>query len=87
MSAGLFLLVFIGLLLFIGFLTFGASWLTNYSATERGGRKRDLVSAKQKLAVSQRALRAIASGDRGNPVLDAQLALDEVERLEMKELN
>lgn len=42
---------------------------------------------KRKVAVLSKALRNIANGTSGLPVLDAQNALDELEQLEIKELN
>lgn len=42
---------------------------------------------RAKRMVAERAIREIASGSSGNPVLTAQLALDDIGNLDMKELS
>lgn len=46
-----------------------------------------LVNRTLQLREARRALNAIANGTSGIPQLDAQVALDEMSKLEMKEIN
>ncbi len=52
----------------------------------RDSRVRELRFSKRKAAIATAALRKIAN-DAGSPVLEAQIALDDLDQLETKELN
>jgi len=48
--------------------------------------KKQLASKSRQLQVARAKLTRIAAGDSGNPTLDAQIALEEISSMELKEL-
>jgi hypothetical protein len=68
--------VVVGLVLVVGVLS-GASTIGQRS-------NRELRNTKYQLKAARKALYAIASGNSGNPTLEAQIALDEIDRKELE---
>ena len=70
----------------IGLVIFGSAWI--YGSKQAGATKlkREIVLSEKKLRVAEGGLKAITRG-AGDPVLEAQLALDEITQLEIKELS
>jgi hypothetical protein len=80
MSALLFLIVVCGIIA----LAFGAVVVVPLLA---GSSKRELRAAKSREKIAVKTLRVIANGTSGNPALEAQIALDDIENNYIKELN
>lgn len=72
-----FILILVGVAV-LGGISFGASFAMHRNRLER--------SHKQEAFIATKALRSIANG-AGNPTLEAEIALDSINNLEMKELN
>lgn len=75
-------------------LAFLGMYLLEYFSSERravrNGVKSDkkvLLAKTQQLNVARKALIKIAANDSGNPSLDANIALEDIQGIEMKELN
>lgn len=75
------------LVVVVGVLTLAGYGVVGYFNNSRSDHRTALVAERKKNAVATKTLRQIASGASGLPVLDAQNALDEIERLEIKELH
>ena len=80
MGALTFLLVVVGLIV----VALGAVVVVPLVA---GSKSRELAAAKKRERILTRTMRVIANGTSGNPALEAQIALDEVESNYTKELN
>ena len=80
MGALMFLLVIVGIIV----VAFGATVVVPLLA---GSQKRELRAAKQREKIAVKTLRVIANGTSGNPALEAQIALDDIENNYIKELN
>lgn len=70
----------------IGLVVLGITALVNWGRSNLDETKKALLESERTLAKSERALRSIANG-AGNPVLEAQIALDEINIYHEKELN
>lgn len=89
MSAGF---VFLGFLIFVGlvFLAIVVVGFLNGDGASNRRRLRDAEitaqNAKAREKIATKALRSISNG-AGNPVLEAQIALDSIDQTYTKELN
>lgn len=81
--------ILIGIML-VAALAFVAVWLIHTVAgvvsSRSGVRASALRAAKAERQIAVNALRKIARNDSGNPVLDATIALEDIESRESKEL-
>lgn len=76
----MFLMVVVGVIV----LAFGAVVVVPLVA---GSSRRELAASKQRERILTRTMRVIANGTSGNPALEAQIALDEIDGTYTKELN
>lgn len=86
-------LAFLLLLLVIGGVAAAVLGVVGYSSsdkreirTERKNANRVLAARTRQLALAKGALIKIAANDSGNPSLEATLALEEIQGVELKEL-
>lgn len=89
MSVGMLLLIILGLALVVAGGIVVASYLSPANRDYRGElqeARAEALAAKQREKIGNKALRAIANG-AGNPILEAQDALDAQERTYTKELS
>lgn len=84
--------IFLGIL-FCGLVAVAAVGVLGYfsedsreARVQRKSRKLALVTKTKQLNVARSALTKIAANDSGNAVLDAQIALEEINRHELNEL-
>lgn len=75
------------LLLVVGAIIFGVV-KTFFSSDRRSEKelKKSLASERRHLQHARATLSRIAAGDSGNPALDAQIALETISNMELKEL-
>lgn len=59
--------------------------VVEWGRTVRGADRKALVASERTLAKAERTLRSIANG-AGNPVLEAQIGLDEINNYHEKEI-
>lgn len=84
-------LLIIGTIALVAFL--GVSVLEYFSSSRRAVRSerkadtKELKAKTQQLYVAKRALMKIAANDTGNPSLDANIALEDISNIELKELD
>lgn len=76
----MFLMVVVGLIV----VAFGATVVVPLLT---GSQKKALSASKQRERIATKTLRSIANNNVGNPALEAQIALDEIEGIYTKELN
>lgn len=67
-------------------LAMAGAAVVGYIGTRTSDTAKELVATKRQHAIALKTLRTIAAG-AGRPELEAQLALEELNNLEIKELN
>lgn len=77
------LLDLIGLLIVAGIIWAVVAYLRNRNVTKNS----ELHALRKQVQSAKVGLRNIAAGTSGNPVLDAQIALDDIFQLEDRQLN
>lgn len=74
-------------LLIIGGLAWGVVSVVNWYKNKRDANRLNAKELRKELGKAETVLRRIANGHSGDPVLEASIALDEIERyFETKEL-
>lgn len=80
------MIYFLTAILVLGVAAVVVMALVNSSKNRLDGNRKARVESERALGKAERALRSIANG-AGNPVLEAQIALDEINLYHEKELN
>jgi len=70
----------------VGVIGAAITWLSHRPGRDNKSVVRELTNARQQISVLRTALIKIAANDSGNPALEAQIALDDLSRLELKAL-
>lgn len=85
--------VLLGIFICVGLAVAGYALLEYFSADRRALRagskssRKQLANALQREHLATAALTKIAANDSGNPILDAQIALEDINRNKLKELD
>ena len=85
MSVGLFTLILVGIAALVVLAVVAIGYMGDSSRGKVREANRSLKSSKAREKIAVSALRGI-SNNAGNPALEAQIALDQIENLYQKEL-
>lgn len=85
MSVGLFTLILVGIAALVVLAVVAIGYMGDSSRGKVREANRSLKSSKAREKIAVSALRSI-SNNAGNPALEAQIALDQIENLYQKEL-